>query len=237
MAEDILDELLNEPNGSKDRKGTTQGFDEEQKKLEPLMDEINIIQDQAIRFFVRSVLLKANSFWVAPSSIAGKYHPPDEHEPGGNVLHTKRVVRIVEMICQAQDRSAFETDILVAAALIHDVTKAVQWEDKMSYDPMHPYTVDKFVEECLLEDSHHADNANRSTTLYLDEETLGQILRLVRCHLGLWSPVPETYPVTGLDWTIHLADYLASKLHLIVDGADYDVRRWILDDPDEPKGS
>jgi hypothetical protein len=233
VKDNLLDELLNEEPVSE---ADTSFFDEEDKVLEPLLDEINLIQDQAIRFFVRSVLLRVteyhHGFWEIPASFSGRYHPPDERGIGGNVLHTKRVVRIAELLSESQDRSPTDFDVLIAAALLHDITKGVWQNGAYIYDPMHPYTVDKVVQACLREDESYTETANRSTTLYIDDDTLALILRLVRCHLGLWSPIPETYPLSALDWTLHLADHLASKLHILIDGRNYDMRRWVLDDSD-----
>ena len=87
----ILDELLNEDISFK-------ANEEEDKLLAPLMDEIDLISNQQIKLFVRSVLLQAKTFWKIPSSFSGKYHPVDEHGSGGNVLHTKRVVRVAQVI-------------------------------------------------------------------------------------------------------------------------------------------
>ena len=231
MKDELLDDLLNAEDAPQFDSST---FDEEDKVLEPLLTEINLIQDQGIRHFVRSVLLKVSSehhgFWTIPASFSGRYHPPDERGVGGNVLHTKRVVRVAEILSESQDRSPAEFDVLIAAALLHDITKGTWVSGEHTYDPMHPYTVDKVVQACLREDEQYTDNVNRSTTLYIDDETIALILRLIRCHLGLWSPIPETYPLSALDWTLHLADHLASKLHIVIDGKDYDIRRWILDE-------
>lgn len=232
MADNLLDNLL-EDSAEGDEENF---FEEEDKKLSPLLDEIELISDQAIRFFVRSVLLRADDFWESPAGYAGLHYPPDELAPGGNVLHVKRMMRIVGIIAKSQDRSGFETDLLFAATLIHDITKARKdIEDNYIYDPMHPYTVDAFVQHCIHEDAKYTMTTNRSTTMYLDDETISQILRYVRCHLGLWSPIPETYPLSTMDWTIHLADHIASKLHTIIDGDKYDQRRWDLDEPSQPE--
>lgn len=69
-----------------------------------------------------------------------------------------------------------------------------------------------------------------STTLFLDETTVESILRLIRCHLGPWSPVPETMPSTHAEMIVHLADNIASKLHVIVDGEAIIEHRWKPDD-------
>lgn len=211
----ILDELLNEDISFK-------ANEEEDKLLAPLMDEIDLISNQQIKLFVRSVLLQAKTFWKIPSSFSGKYHPVDEHGSGGNVLHTKRVVRVAQVISDSYGLITQEKDVVYAACLLHDVTKGIAHDDNKEdffYDPMHPYTVGAFVKKCQENDKKYGSES-ASSTLFLDEETVQSILRLVRCHLGPWSPIPETVPTTYMDMIVHLSDNVASKLHTIVEISD-----------------
>jgi len=206
----ILDDIL-----SKDKNDLIQ---KENYFLNDLLDEINFIEDESIQSFVRSVLLKCDIFWNIPSSFSGKYHPPDEHGPGGNVLHTKRVVRIANIMCDSYSISSEERDIIIAACLLHDITKGIASEQDgmFHYDPMHPYTVNKFVMNCMEHDREYANDTN-SSSLFIAEENVQSILRLIRCHLGPWSPVPETLPITYMDYIVHISDNIASKIHLIID--------------------
>lgn len=219
MAKNILDEILKE-----DVSGIVSN---ENEVLQDLLEEINMIQDDGIASFVRSVLLKAESFWSIPSSFSGKYHPADEHKPGGNVLHTKRVVRIAKIMAESYSLSEDELDIIIAACILHDVTKGVMSSDvdTFCYDPMHPYTVAKFIASCQIADKEFGSDA-QSTTLFITEESVQTILRLIRCHLGPWSPVPETYPITYMDYIVHLSDNIASKLHLVIEDSELINEKW-----------
>lgn len=219
----ILDEILANDSPSSLIK-------DEDKILLPLLEEINMIFDENIRSFVRSILYRADSFWAMPSSASGKYHPSDEHCAGGNVLHTKRVVRAANVLADSHSLPQEEKDIVIAAVLLHDITKYTRngKNGEFKYDPMHPYTVGIFVEKCQKEDKSYASEY-QSSTLFLSEDVVQSILRLVRCHLGPWSPVPETTPITYLDMIVHVADSVASKLHYIVDGNDVIESRWKLD--------
>jgi hypothetical protein len=218
MKDDLLDDIL---------KNQPEPYDEEDKILAPLLEEIDLIDDPGILSFVRAVLVKAPSyFWTESSEFTGNYFPPDERFEGGCVLHTKRVVRIVREILFAQDKTQEEIDQAVAAALIHDLTKGTRHpEGHILYDPMHPYTVDALVSYIRMDDNQNSDET-RSSTLWISDEHLTNILRMVRCHMGSWSPIPETVPVTNLELTLHLADLLASKLHFLVDGEDIQAHRW-----------
>jgi hypothetical protein len=193
-----------------------------------------MIEDDSVRQFVRSVLLKANHFWDIPSSFQSD-RPLDELIEGGNVLHTQRVTRIVKLMVDAEGREQYDVDLLLAAALIHDVTKGIEWAGTVIYDPMHPYTLDTFVKRVLEEDSEHINEAGRSSSLYLDDPGIARILRIARCHLGFWSPIPETYPIATPDWILHWADILASQLHVIIDGGDIQVGRWLFFESEIPE--
>lgn len=218
MKDDLLNDIL---------QGSGEPYSEEDKILAPLLDEIDLIDDPGILSFVRAVLVRAPAcFWTESSEFTGDNFPPDERFSGGTVLHTKRVVRIVRMLLFAQDKSQEEIDQAVAAALIHDITKGTEHPDGyVIYDHMHPYTVDALVSYIMTEDKNNSDET-RSATLWISEEHLTNIMRMVRCHMGSWSPIPETVPITNLELTLHLADLLASKLHFLVDGDDIQDYRW-----------
>lgn len=217
----ILDDII----GDGDRNIS---FISENEVLSTLLDEINLIGAEEIQQFVRSVLLKTSPlFWEIPSTFSSAHHPPDEHLSSGNVLHTKRVVRIAVMLCESYSLSDSDRDNIVAAAILHDVTKGVpsEIEGQFHYDPMHPYTVNKFVKSCIQHDKTYASDTN-SSTLFIAEEDLQTILRLIRCHLGPWSPVPETMPITYLDYILHISDNIASKLHVIIEDSELYNPKW-----------
>jgi hypothetical protein len=223
MGKSILDDILIE-----EKNASSMG--KENEVLSTLLGEINLIVDESIRSFVRSILIRNDLFWKIPSSFSGKYHPSDEHGEGGNVLHTKRVVRIASYMSESYSLSQEEKDIVIAACLLHDVCKGVHegGSDDCRYDPMHPYTVGKFISFCLEKDKKFASESE-SSTLFLSEDIVQSILRLVRCHLGPWSPIPETYPITYLDYIVHLSDNIASKIHLVIEDSDLINPKWRKD--------
>jgi hypothetical protein len=231
----VVDQLLNDIlKASDDEDKETLTFEIEDTKLEPLMEEIDLIQDQYIRGFVRAILVQASFFWEAPAATIPMIHPPDEYGSGGLVLHTRRVCRSVWLLAICQRRTMEEVDILLAAALLHDVTKVIASpEGEVAVDYMHPYTVDHFIRQVGLNDEKKADVLERSTTLFLqnDPECVAQILRLIRCHEGAHSPIPETIPLTSLEWIMHLGNQVACQLHTLVDGPDPNSARWAVPPP------
>lgn len=218
----ILDDILS-------AKISPHTIKEEDKTLDPLIDEINLIENEGIKSFVRSILYRAEGFWKIPASFSGKHHAPDERGVGGNVLHTKRAVRVGLILADSYSLSSEERDLIVAALILHDLTKGIKSEvsDNYRYDPMHPYTVGLFVKKCQDQDRQYASDS-QSSTLYISEEDTQTILRLIRCHLGPWSPIPETTPVTYMDMIVHIADNISSKLHLVVDGENIKDSRWVI---------
>lgn len=220
----VLDSLMKEEDSEED----SQAFKKESEFLEPLMDEIGLISSQPIQYFVRSLLMRAQEFWYAPSDCSPGVFPPDEYKDGGLVTHTKRVVRIASLLAKAYEFNSEETDIVIAASLLHDITKTMKLnddEDELFYDPMHPYTVGRFVTSVHEEDRLFGDES-QSTVMYIEDTVLDSIMRCVRCHLGLMSPVPETVPITMPEMVVHLADLLASKVHYIIDGEEINYARW-----------
>jgi hypothetical protein len=199
-------------------------------------EELNLITDPIIRSFVESVLIKATPFWRSPASLAPEMHPPDEYDELGLCLHTKRVVRVAALLISTYDCSQEDFNCLVAAALLHDITKALSKdrdedddeEPVVFHDAMHPYTVDNFVNWCRTEDSLTADES-QPNTLLIPEEQLFLILRLIRCSHGPWSPIPETIPSSSLEKILHMADLVASTIHRIIDGQEVRESRWITE--------
>lgn len=197
--------------------------------ISPLEDEIELISDPAIKKFVRYLLKSAPAFWKAPASHAPDLHPPDESFPGGLVLHTKRVVRVVMLLAMTiESENQNDFDCLVAAAILHDLTKFLYDEDTQQclFDPMHPYTVDRSV-DWSRQDSLAMGGSDVDNTVDIDAESIGLILRIIRCSHGMWSPIPETVPISDLEKALHTADLVASNIHGVIDGLEVKLDRWI----------
>lgn len=200
--------------------------------LYPLLDEIDLLIDDPIKEFVRSILVRApEGFWEAPASQNELLNPPDEHEDGGHITHVKRLVRCAFLLAEAQDYDPQEQDILLAAALLSGVTKFIPIDGSYVMDPMYPYTLDRYVQQIIRDEvkqmtSLHETN-RVSTTLLIDGSDIDAILRLVRCHMGRYSAIPETFPKNLAEWTLHFADILTTKMHYIIDGDEVIETRWM----------
>lgn len=222
--ESISETFLNKKSdGAKDN---SSDFDIDITELET---EIELISDPNIKKCVRYLLKHAPAFWKAPACRTEGLHPPDEEKPGGLVLHTKRVVRVAVLLSMSvEGESQVDFDCLIAAAILHDISKYMLEEETEEYliDAMHPYTVDRYVDWARTQSLAYL-NSDDDNAIDIDTEALSLILRLIRCSHGIWSPIPETIPVTALEKALHEADLIASNLHGIIDGLELKKERWI----------
>lgn len=231
LSQDQLEELTNSSGSNKSQ--------QEEEALYPLLGCVALINDESIKQFVRAVLLEAPAvFWVQPANTAEAQSPPDETLEGGLVLRVERMTRASLYIANAQDFGLHEQDLLLAAALIHTVTRYVPTEVSVQQDPMYPYTIDMFVHNTRYEyareyeaymsgENDDPDIVHRSSPVDIEDDDLATILRLVRCHRGSMSPIPETIPVTTLEWALHTAYYVTCNLHHIIDGDNIQKGRWM----------
>jgi hypothetical protein len=221
MSKNILDDILDN-----DKSNSTA---EEDLILDPLLNEINIISSEEIKSFVRSILLKSEYFWSSPEVENEPDRPFDETGPLRSILHTKRTIRTAAILSAVYLLSQEEHDTVIAACLLHDIVKYKDLEvgDKVHqiYDPFHPYTVSDAVSLAQAIDKENLQE-NVSTTLFLSQENLFSIMRLIRCQLGIWSPIPETYPVTYLDYIVNISVTIANNLHHIIGDSDLIDERW-----------
>lgn len=212
-----------------DAPGENAIYDRENETLGPLLEELALITNEDIRIFCRAILLRAgDAFWIAPYATQEEDLPPDELQEGGNIIHVKRVFRLAVHLAYAHELDLEELDYLLAAVLLHTVTRVADVDEfgNYMYDVFHPYTVGPFVMACRREDEKNS-KAGESTSLWLEEEDIAYILRTIRCQKGIWSIVPETQPIDTAEWIMHQADYIASSMHRVIDGLDVKQWRWI----------
>jgi len=83
-----------------------------------------LLEEQTIRFMCNWC---PDYFFEIPSSGTGKYHPPDEYNTAGNVLHVKRVFLAYEQLARSYlEQQLIDVDEYYcgqAAVLLHDMYK------------------------------------------------------------------------------------------------------------------
>ncbi len=159
-----------------------------------LDEELTQIQDPSIRLFVTKALERVPSyFWHVPASASGRFHPLDTLGEGGLVLHTRRAVYLATEIAKVFKIDGAKLDVLRAVAILHDSFKnGLVDEDRTEAD--HPLIV------------RHQLKDLASETPYFDE-----IMNAIECHQGLWGPQPLRMPKKPLEWSLHIADFIASR--------------------------
>lgn len=167
--------------------------------------ELGLINDRKIRDFVKRVLfyIPDHGFTVA-ASTTGKYHLPDENEYLGNVVHAKRVVKWVLLMARAYEiTKQSELDILIAAAIIHDLGKA-GFNKKGSIHTLKNHA------SLMIEP---IDKAAKDVKLNI--QIKDKIKGCVLYHNGIWTEKNYKKPrrqFTKLEWCLHMADYATSKM-------------------------
>jgi hypothetical protein len=181
-----------------------------------LAEEVSLINDSLIRARVEE-FLGIIPEWMADKAAAGspKNHPAQDHGPGGLMRHTKTVVRVLQVLLNSlpQYDEPGSRDHLITAAIIHDLAKYVNPDDKWTTHE-HPLVVaEQFRSFCKLNNigifgEHVAD--------------------LVETHMGRWvtnshSSTVLRAPTTFEQITLHWADYIASQKFIHLFDAAEDV--------------
>jgi 23S rRNA maturation-related 3'-5' exoribonuclease YhaM len=167
--------------------------------------EIGLIKNGEIREFVKEVFkhIPDHGFTIA-ASTTGKYHLPDENEYMGNVVHSKRVVKWVLLMARAYEiTEQSDIDILIAAAILHDLGKA-GFKEKGS---IHTLSNHSSLMMAPIE------RAAKSVGLCTDIKD--KIKKCVLYHNGIWTEKAYNKPrseYTDLEWCLHMADYATSKM-------------------------
>ena len=201
------------------------------ERVKPLQAEIELIPYTPMRSVVSSLLSRAEYFWTSPSSNLEDFYPPDEYRRGGLVEHTKRTVRAMFCIMNAQLCTEDEVNILLTAALLHGACMPVlsNVEEQEVYDHNYMVNIDSFISNAIA--GCMMDKAWPSFTEEVEikcGDILESALRLVHCCEGTLSPIPELYPNDKLELMMASANLVAKSIHVIADGVDIVEERWLL---------
>ena len=147
-------------------------------------NELNLIKSQEKRDKLKQLLAQSAYKNIdGPTSSTGKYHPAWANVTKGLSRHTKVVVRLVRVICNAFEE--LNSDVMIAAAIAHDALKYKSDNDK--------YTSKE----------HAKDAATKLREFGLMEEA-----ELVQEHMGKFEGNKMDNFAKKM---LHLADYIASQ--------------------------
>jgi len=179
-------------------------------KVKLFINELNDIQDDKLREFATKIIEGADDyFFTVPASSSGKYHPDFAREVGGLVKHTRAVEFFAKTLAASFMRSQRDTDLLILAALAHDIKKQGDGRGHHTV-ALHPIYASNYLKAC--------DAANPGL---IDKEDLTKVCTAVESHMGPWGkesglPVPSS----EFDFLLQSADYIASRKEIL----DFDFR-------------
>lgn len=196
------------------------------KTSELFEKELLYIQNDDLRQITANTLDHAPEYFqTIPASSSGKYHPIYALGNGGLIRHVKAAVGIARSLIQTDifkhmigidDLPMVNVqefaDAAYAALILHDCYKGDDTpEHKTVFD--HPNIAAKmFLKEYKDFSNHHYVTVVLACMVDL-------VFRAIKSHMGQWNKVSySSYvlekPKTGLEWFVHLCDYLASRRFL-----------------------
>ncbi len=182
-----------------------------QDALTLLAMQAGAIHTPCIRDFTLAMMkIAPPSFRTAQASKV--HHPLDEREPGGNALHTLRVVKIVRLLADACDYDRLATDKLISAAIIHDLCR---------------YGLDDENEVTLKDHALYPRKlAERYSMRPNDWEFSEDIFDIAENHMGRWGP-NQYFPQVDSSDIIHIADVLSAHANEVWDKLGAESPGWL----------
>jgi hypothetical protein len=223
---DILDEFLEDEDPEQ--------VDVSEIDFSSIQEELDLIESNELKELVKTVLSHSIYFWtlgVAPSNVEALVDmwPLDTYGLGGDLLNTKRVVRTCSVLADSYQMDDYDRDILIASAMVHTITKYI-FDGKsgnVNFDIMYPYTFSVFLSS-VRDEEQISSSDDKPHTLGVSDDTIAKIARIVRCHRGPWSIIPETVPVTNIEQILHNATQIAMNMDYIIDGESIIEERWLF---------
>lgn len=183
-------------------------------KIVMFSKEIEDIVDDGLRKLATEIIARADDyFFTIPASSTGKNHPPFASGEGGLVRHTKCVVYMVKCLCESFNIDEYKRDMLIVAALAHDIKKQGDCAEGVGYTVHeHPLLAARYVCEVYF--------ASDITVL---NGVVSIIADMIASHMGKWGADPKyignkkplPFPQTECEKILQAADYLASRKEIL----------------------
>ena len=183
-------------------------------KIAMFVNEINDIVDDDLRMLATEIIAGADDyFFTIPASSSGKFHPPFSLGEGGLVRHTKCVVYMVKCLCESFNVDEYKRDMLIVAALAHDIKKQGDTPNGLGYTVHeHPLLAAQYVCDVYF-----------ASDITILEGVVGIIVDLISSHMGKWGVDPKfigdktplPMPESDCAKILQAADYLASRKEIL----------------------
>jgi HD superfamily phosphohydrolase YqeK len=176
------------------------------------INEINDIKDENLKIFLCKALLNApDYFFTVPASSSGKYHPYFAREECGLVKHTRCVVFYAECNAESFNFDEHEKDLLIIAAVLHDIKKQGNENRGKHTVWEHPELASNYVLDLYKENKD-----------LISKTDANKISNAILCHMGKWAHNKEfvknkkqfPLPNTLFENALQSADYIASRTEL-----------------------
>lgn len=173
-------------------------------KIATFKQELSMISSHTVKQFAKECIASSPDYFftACPSSSSGKYHPKDELDGNGCVIHTKRVCRMIPEIAAAYDIMG-SADLMLCAGILHDSVK--QGEAHSGHTVRnHP----------ILAADRMAEIYKSRNDWGFDRIAAKVIYMCIRFHMGKWGTGKSAKPLSDFsreEMTIHLADVAASR--------------------------
>lgn len=183
-------------------------------KIAMFVNEINDIIDDDLRMLATEIITGADDyFFTIPASSSGKFHPPFSLGEGGLVRHTKCVVYMVKCLCESFNVDEYKRDMLIVAALAHDIKKQGDAPNGLGYTVHeHPLLAAQYVYDVYF-----------SSDITILTGVVDIIADMISSHMGKWGADPKfigdktplPMPESDCANILQAADYLASRKEIL----------------------
>jgi hypothetical protein len=178
-------------------------------KLKLFVNELNYIKSVNLKKFAEEIIANAEDwFFIEPASTSGKYHPKFSLGDGGLMRHTRCVAYWATAMAESFNMSQEDSDLLVIAALAHDIKKH---DNNGVFLRNHPLLASDYVSKIK----------EKFTEDEITNEQVQKICRAVAAHMGKWEGTREwvkdeskelfPMPSTDFEKALQAADYIASR--------------------------
>ena len=194
-----------------------QVIDNKERILETFKPELERISSDNMKKLTKFMLTWfADDFYETPSSSSGMYHPPDEHNGMGFILHNKRVAWWCVEFVKEHALSSKARDILIVSSLFHDLGR-VDYIKRQKQRHNISKSHGKIGWAMMVE-------AIKLSNIDIKGLPIKEIKDAIEKHMTHWdSRWGGEMPTTKISFLFATADYCASRSEIktpILDGLD-----------------
>lgn len=174
-------------------------------------DEINRVSQEELQQFLKKALdILPDYFWFAEHYNYYKdsnFIYDDEKQVCGIIAHTKRVIKLVDYLCNVYDATDILRDIMLIATILHEGWVRGEQNDAFNTGMVPFYQL--YPRKVLSEHNYN---------LLIPEGAWRGIIETIEGHQGIYGPSPKLEPQKGNPaYLLHIADYLSNikniKIH------------------------